>query len=105
MNFLPKGDRIYPQNPLAALIVRMLDRLPDSIRTAVLESYWSAADVELIRLRAHMKYAGLMGCCEWFRVKEDGSFECCGLKAEYTTCNNSLVVCQKHKCQCSQLLN
>jgi hypothetical protein len=34
------------------VIVWLLDRLPDSVRGQVLNSYWSPADMEQVRLRA-----------------------------------------------------
>ena len=46
------GKRIYPVSWLACVIVFLLDRLPDGIRKQVLESYWTDADIELLRIRA-----------------------------------------------------
>lgn len=102
---MEQGERVWPPSRVATAIVWLLDRLPDHLRHEILESFWSKSDIELIKIKAHFNYARFLGTCEWFGIDKDGSFECCGLPAEYTTCNANNVVCKLHKCQCSLPLN
>ena len=46
------GERCYPKNWLARVVVRLLDRLPEHVRDEVLNSYWSPSDVERVRQEA-----------------------------------------------------
>jgi hypothetical protein len=39
------GHRIYPASRVATVLVWFLDRLPESIRGAVLSAYWSPEDI------------------------------------------------------------
>jgi len=43
--------RIYPLSRVAAVIVWLLDRLPQSVRSDVLGSYWSHSDIEAVKRR------------------------------------------------------
>ncbi len=54
------GERCYPRSRVASVIVWLLDRLPDSVRAQVLDSYWSPTDLELVRLRAK-RWSALFG--------------------------------------------
>jgi hypothetical protein len=45
------SNRIYPLSRAASVIVWLLDRLPQSVRSDVLGSYWSHSDIEAVERR------------------------------------------------------
>jgi hypothetical protein len=47
-----KGERVYPSSKVAAIIVWLLDRLPENTRHQVLGSYWSHREIVAIDQRA-----------------------------------------------------
>jgi hypothetical protein len=46
------GERCYPDSWRARVIVWLLDRVPERVRSEVLDSYWSPSDVERVRQNA-----------------------------------------------------
>lgn len=53
------GERVYPPGRLAAVVVWLLDRLPEAVRADVLHSYWSPMEISHIKKEADEMWRAL----------------------------------------------